>query len=81
MRDSLLLYDIYKRYLNVTHDLITILERHYESKSTSPEIKEKHEEFRLHTHNLIEGLNEDLHKLLKIDTEVKNLEKEERKEN
>jgi len=81
VRDSLLLYNIYKRYLNVTNDLITILERRYESKSTSHEIKKKHEEFRLHTHNLIEGLNKDLHKLLRIDMEVKNLEKEERKEN
>lgn len=78
MRDSLLLYDIYKRYLNVTHDLITILERHYESESTSHEIKKKHEEFRNHTHKLIEGLNTDLHTLLRIDTELKNLEKEEK---
>ena len=79
MKDSLLLYDIYKRYLNVTHDLITILERHYESQSTSPEIKKKHVEFRTHTHNLIKRLNEDLHTLLKIDMEVKNLEKTETK--
>ena len=84
MKDSLLLYGIYKRYLNVTSDLITILERHYQSQSKSPAIKKKHEEFRGHTHNLIENLNTDLHTILKIDTELKELEntdEKERKEN
>ena len=74
MKDSLLLYDVYRRYLNVTSDLITILERHCQSQSKSPEIKKKHEEFREHTHDLIENLNADLHTLLKMDTELKELE-------
>jgi len=77
MRDSLLLMDIYKRYLNVTHDLISILERNYEKEinnGDSEELKVKYKEFRQHAHRLIESLNEDLHKLLRLDWELKELE-------
>ncbi len=79
MKDSLLLMDIYKRYLNVTHDLISILERNYKKErenGESEELKSKYKEFRKHAHGLIEGLNDDLHKLLKVDWDLKELEDE-----
>ena len=38
------------------------------------DFKQKFIEFREHTHDLIASLNTDLHKLLKIDTELKNIE-------
>lgn len=79
MKDSLLLMNIYKRYLNVTHDLITILERNYEKEQNggSEELKDKYTEFRKHAHSIIEDLNVDLHKLLRLDWELKELEDKE----
>lgn len=79
-KDSILLLEIYQRYLQVTSDLITILQRNYEKAEANGENKklaDKYKEFRLHAHNTIESLNEDLHKLLKIDYELKDLEEEE----
>lgn len=79
-KDSFLLMDIYKRYLNTTSDLITILERNIKKEGSvkSKEIKNKLKEFRRHTHNLIEKLNEDLHLLLKIDHSLKEIEDKEK---
>jgi len=79
VKDSLLLMNIYKRYLNVTHDLITILERNYEKEQNgrSGELKDKYVEFRDHAHSIIEDLNVDLHKLLRLDWELKELEDKE----
>jgi len=80
MKDSLLLMNIYKRYLNVTYDLITILERNYEkeiNEEFSDESKEKYRHFREHAHNFIENLNDDLHTLLRLDWELKKLEDKE----
>ena len=82
MKDSLLLMDIYKRYLNVTHDLISILERNCKKEQENGELEElknKYKEFRKHAHGLIESLNIDLHCLIKIDYELKELEEIEEK--
>ena len=81
MKDSLLLMDIYKRYLNVTHDLISILERSYEKENGNPseELRKKFKEFRQHAHGLIESLNQDLHSLLRIDWELKEIEDREKR--
>lgn len=80
MKDSLLLMDIYKRYLQITADLITILERNWkkERNGSSDELKSKFRKFRELAHNVIESINEDLHKLLKIDWQLKELEDDER---
>jgi molybdenum-dependent DNA-binding transcriptional regulator ModE len=80
MKDSLKLMDIYKRYLQLTADLVTILERSFKKAQNggSDEYKAKLHEFRRHAHNLIEKLNEDLHKLLRIDWELKELEDKEK---
>ena len=76
MRDSILLMNIYKRYLQTTSDLVSILERQYVKMDsvTDTEITEKYKEFRKHAHNIIEDLNTNLHKLLRIDWELKELE-------
>ena len=79
MKASLLIMTIYKRYLRITADLITILEKKLEKMNgnVSPEVKEKYKEFRNHAHTLIEDFNTDLHKLLRIDWELKELEEKE----
>jgi len=76
MKDSILLMDIYKRYLQTTSDLITILERNFdkENKTKIIELKKKYKEFQKHAHVIIENLNADLHKLLRLDWELKDLE-------
>lgn len=82
MKDSIQVMDIYKRYLNITADLITILERHFKDLQDadgdiSEELKLKYSEFRKHAHSIIESLNVDLHSLLKIDWELKEIEDKE----
>jgi hypothetical protein len=79
MKDSILLIDIYKRYLQVTSDMMTIVERQFEKAQNgiSDELREKYKEFRKHTQTTIESFNEDLHKLLKISWELKELEEDE----
>ena len=76
-KDSILLMDIYRRYLQVTADLVEILERNYEAINNggSQEEKNKREEFIKHAQGTIESFNEDLHKLLKISWELRELEK------
>lgn len=78
-KDSILLMQIYRRYLQVTADLITILERTYEKESNgvSDELKTKIREFRKHAHTTIEKFNIDLHALLKLDWELKDIEERE----
>ena len=77
MKDSILLMDIYKRYLETTADLITILQRNYEKAEKNghnEELKKKYQEFQQHAQKLIEKFNTDLHILLRIDWELKDLE-------
>ena len=79
MKDSILLMDIYKRYLDVTGDLVTILERNYQQiKSDEDEnINEKRHEFIQHAHNAISSFHNDLHILFRLSWELKDLESEE----
>ena len=81
MKDSILLMDIYKRYLQTTADLITILQRNYEKaekNGKNKELSNKYKEFQRHAHRLIEKFNTDLHILLRIDYELKALEEKEK---
>lgn len=74
-QDVKLLMDVYKRYLNVTSDLVVILERNYDKlEHETDNIKEKREEFLKHAHGTIEEFNVDLHKLLRLSWELKELE-------
>jgi len=78
MRDSQILMDIYKRYLDVTSDLVEILERHYEKlDKDSVQLKEKRKTFVKHAQNIIQQFHNDLHILFKISWELGELEKEE----
>jgi hypothetical protein len=74
-QDSLLLMDIYKRYLAVTDDMITILQRNYKAldNGDSEEKDTKREEFIEHAQATIESFNEDLHKLMRIAWELKGI--------
>ena len=76
LKDSQLLMDVYKRYLEVTSDFIVILERNYEKMNNgdSQEIKQKREEFVKHTQNTISSFHNDLHNLFKISWELKEIE-------
>lgn len=81
MKDSLKLMQIYRQYLEITGGLIELLEAHCnKSENISDKLKEKYLEFRKHSNNLIEGMNTDLHKLIKIDYELKEIEELEKKE-
>ena len=75
LRDSQKIIDVYRRYLEITGDLVTILERHYEKLDTDIELKEKRKEFVKHANKIIHIFNDDLHKLLKISFELRNIEK------
>lgn len=77
MKDSQLLIQIYRRYLEVTGDLITVLERHFEKMETDTnEVKEKRESFVKHAQGTIDSFHDDLHKLCKMSWEIKELENE-----
>ena len=76
LRDSQKLINIYRRYLETTGDLVTILERHYEKLDTDDELKEKRKEFVIHAHKTISQMHEDVHKLFKLSYELKDLEKQ-----
>jgi len=80
-KDVKSLIDIYKRYLAVTADLVTILERNYDKLEAETYLKidvnglrEKREEFLKHAHSTIEDFNADLHKLLRLSWELKEIE-------
>lgn len=76
-QDVKLLIDIYKRYLDVTSDLVVILERNYDKlENETNGLKAKREEFLKHGHKVIESFNEDLHKLLRISWELRSLQDE-----
>jgi len=79
MKDSIKLMCIYRHYLSITSKLIEVLE-HYTAKADkdiSPELKKKYKEFRNHAHKLIEYINQDLHFLIKLDFELKEMENNE----
>jgi hypothetical protein len=81
MKDSLILLDIYKRYLSVTHDMIVVLERCIAKKSKVASNKiliQKYREFEEHSRNMVEDFNTDLHKLIRLDSELKRLEEDEK---
>lgn len=81
MKDSLKLMGIYRQYLEMTGSLIELLESHCnKSENISDKLKEKYAEFRKHTHGFIEQWNSDLHLLLKLDNELKEIENIEKKD-
>ena len=74
---------IYRKYLETTGELIEVLEGHCKNirdNHISKELKNKYIEYRRHVQKLIENLNGDLHIMLRIDYEVKELEDLEKKE-
>jgi hypothetical protein len=75
MKDTITLYNIYKDYLVTTVKLIELLEKHTQkaSKNNARALTGKYQEFADHAHNLIVCFNEDLHKLLRINQELKEL--------
>jgi len=76
MKDSINLIDVYRRYLEVTGDLVTILERNYEKiESESNGLKKKRQEFIQHAEKTIAKMHDDVHKLFKLSWELRDLEK------
>lgn len=78
MKDSIRLMEIYRKYLEATGDLVEVLESHcklVEANHMSSKLKQKYADFRKHTQHLINSLNDDLHMMLKIDYELKDIEK------
>lgn len=76
IKDSAKLIDVYRRYLEVTGDLVTILERNYEKLEKEENgIRKKREEFIKHAQFAIQSFHEDLHKLFKLSWELNELEK------
>ena len=83
MKDSIKIMQIYRTYLENTGKLIEILEGHcknVDDNLLSETLKNKYKEYRQHIQKLISNLNDDLHILLSIDYEVKELEAIEKKE-
>jgi hypothetical protein len=75
MKDSLVLIEIYKKYLAITSEMVTILERHFqELDSDNPEVKEKRTAFLKHAQGTITSFNDDLHKLFRLTWELKDVE-------
>ena len=76
MKDSIRIMEIYRKYLETTGELIEVLEGHCKNNqiNISETLKNKYKEYRKHTQKLIMNLNDDLHVLLRIDYEVKELE-------
>jgi len=77
MKDSIRIMEIYRKFLETTGELVEILEKHCKNiqvNNISDELKNKYKEYRKHTQKLISNLNDDLHILLRIDYEVKELE-------
>ena len=82
MKDSIRIMQIYRKYLETTGELIEILEGHcnnIKANNLSDTLKNKYNEFRKHTNNLVNNLNNDLHTILRIDYELKELEQVEEK--
>lgn len=75
MKATILLYNIYTEYLKTTVKLVELLEQYAEKEITdvNPDAKKKYTEFANHAHELILTFNEDLHKLLRINQELKEL--------
>lgn len=77
MQDSKNLIDVYRRYLEVTGDLVTILERNYKKAELEENgLKAKRQEFIKHAEKTISQMHDDIHKLFKLSWELKDLEKE-----
>ena len=77
MKDSIRLMQIYRSYLETTGELVELLESHCQTVSDnniSEELKNKYKEFRNHGQKLIQTLNNDLHTLLRLDNELKEIE-------
>lgn len=77
MHYSITLMGIYRKYLAVTAELISILERRcklYEKYQMPENLCKKCNEFTKHAHDIIETFNIDLHKLIRLDYELKDLE-------
>ena len=82
MKDSIKIMQIYRKYLETTGELIEILEVHcknIQNNNVSDNLKNKYKEFRLHTNKLITNLNDDLHTMLRLDYELKDIEGLEKK--
>ena len=77
MKDSIRIMEIYRKYLEATGELIEILEGHckdIQKNDISDTLKNKYKEFRKHTNKLVTDLNEDLHTMLRLDYELKEIE-------
>jgi hypothetical protein len=69
--------EIYRKYLETTGELIEVLEGHCricEANNISDALEKKYAEYRKHTSKLVSNLNDDLHILLRIDYELKDIE-------
>ena len=75
-KDTIRLMDVYKKFLEGTGGLVEVVERHYEKNAgeVSEELRKKQREFQEHSYNILEKINDDLHELLRINYELKNLE-------
>lgn len=74
MGDSQILMSIYRQYLEITSQLVELLEKNYIKDSDNQILKEKRQEFILHAQQAIAGFHEDLHTLFKIAWELKAME-------
>jgi len=83
MKDYVKIMKIHRAMLEQSADILEIVEEHYIKilqPNMSEERKIKYNELYKHAQALIKNLNEDLHILVKLDSELKDLEKEEANE-
>jgi hypothetical protein len=74
MNDSQILMSIYRQYLEITAQLIELLEKNYIQETENPLLKEKRREFILHAQQIVSEFHIGLHNLFKIAWELKSLE-------
>ena len=68
------LMTIYRQYLEITADLVEILEIICAKETDNKCLKNKREEFILHAHQTVASFHNDLHNLFKIAWELKEIE-------
>lgn len=75
LQDSKKLIDVYRRYLEVTGDLVTILERNYEKLENKENgLRTKRKEFIEHAEKTVAQMHDDVHKLFRLSWELRDLE-------
>jgi hypothetical protein len=74
MGDSQILMSIYRQYLEITAQLVELLEKNCIKETNNKYLKDKRQEFILHAQQAISGFHNDLHTLFKIAWELHEIE-------